>query len=197
MRRTLTPWFVAMLVAALLAACGGDEESRAPARAAGAKPAKAAAKPGAEGAAPAAELANVPEKLRNVDWNAKDDLELRDARDPFKYYLDDVKPRTEDQRAATDNPCRGPLCEEEVGGLRLMAIITGTAVHKAMLIDGKSVGHVVRAGDVVGKEPYRITRITRNEVVFKPLQPPAPGQPPAQEIVKKLLGEQELQELLP
>jgi hypothetical protein len=50
-----------MLVAALLAACGGDEEARAPARAAGAKPAKAAAKPGAEGAAPAAELANVPE----------------------------------------------------------------------------------------------------------------------------------------
>ena len=42
MRRTLTPWCMVILVAALLAACGGEEEARAPARSAGAKPAKAA-----------------------------------------------------------------------------------------------------------------------------------------------------------
>jgi hypothetical protein len=36
-----------------------------------------------------------------------------------------------------------------------MAIITGTSVHKAMMLDAKNIGHVVRAGDVIGKEPYR------------------------------------------
>ena len=198
-------WIAVAAALCLLTACGEDEQ-RANSRGAAGGPAattKTAEKAGPKGSAPAKaggegeDLANVPEKLRGVDWNAKDDLELRDARDPFKYFLDDVLPRAADEKAVVDSPCRGPLCEEDAGALKLMAIITGTSVHKAMMLDAKSIGHVVRAGDVIGKEPYRVTRITRNEVVLKPLQPPAPGQPPAQEIVKKLLGDQELQELLP
>lgn len=202
MGKSTSAWIAATAALCLLTACG-EEEQRAGSRGAAGgattatKPTEKAGSGAKAGAAADDALANVPEKLRGVDWNAKDDLELRDARDPFKYFLDDVLPRAADAKAVVDSPCRGPLCEEDAGGLKLMAIITGTSVHKAMMLDAKNIGHVVRAGDVIGKEPYRVTRITRNEVVLKPLQPPAPGQPPAQEIVKKLLGDQELQELLP
>lgn len=200
MGKSTSAWIAAAAALWLLTACG-EEEQRANTRGAAGgatTAAKPAEKAGTKGAATAGDaLANIPEKLRGVDWNAKDDLELRDARDPFKYFLDDVLPRAADAKAVVDSPCRGPLCEEDAAGLKLMAIITGTSVHKAMMLDAKNIGHVVRAGDVIGKEPYRVTRITRNEVVLKPLQPPAPGQPPAQEIVKRLLGDQELQELLP
>lgn len=143
---------------------------------------------------------NIPEKLKLVDWNSKDDLDrdLRDTRDPFQIYLDDIRPKSEGPAAgAEENPCTGELCDDEATGLELIGIITGTAVHKAMLVDARGVGHMVRAGDVVGRSPYRITRITRNEVVMKPLQPPVAGQAAPQEIVKRLVSQEELQELLP
>ncbi len=168
----------------------------APASGAAAEPGKPATPTGPD---PSLQNLDIPEKLKLVDWNEKDDLDrdLRDGRDPFQIYIEDLQPRPLRCEALADNPCRGPLCVDEVAAMGLIAIITGTAVHKAMLSDVHTVGHIVRAGDIVGKTPFRITRITRNEVVFKPLQPPAAGQPPVQEVVKRLLGEQELQELLP
>jgi len=181
----------------------GCEDDPPPMRSGGRAPEPpAAAKPaGGTGAesAPNAEL-DVPEKLKTIDWNAKDDLDrdLRDTRDPFRLFVDDLRPRSEGAAAAAaENPCTGPLCAEEAASFRLVAIITGTAVHKAMLIDSNRMGHMVRAGDVVGRSPYRITRITRNEVVMKPLQPSLAGQPAVQEVVKRLVSQEELQELIP
>ena len=113
--------------------------------------------------------------------------------------MDDLRPKAIAPGATdpSEAACAGPLCIEEASSFDLIAILTGTSVHKAMLRDNHGTGHVVRAGDVVGKSPYRITRITRNEVVMKPLQPPVPGQAAPQEIVKRLVSDEELQELLP
>lgn len=187
------------------AACDDGESSQGLYRGGGST---AAATPEAAGSAPPsaptldpeiANATNIPEKLKTVDWNQKDDLErdLRDTRDPFQVYVDDLKPRTPGQ--GEEKPggyqCSGPC--DEASSLDLIAIITGTSVHKAMLKDSKGVGHMVRAGDVVGKDPYRITRITRNEVVLKPLQPVQPGSAPPPELVKRLVSQEELQELLP
>ncbi len=168
---------------------------------------RGAAAPGPAAAASAAPAAKnefeglaIPEKLKHIDWNSKDDLDrdLRDTRDPFQIHLDDIRPKTEGPTpGGQENPCNGELCDDEASGLQLIAIITGTAVHKAMMVDARGVGHMVRAGDVVGKSPFRITRITRNEVVLKPLQPPLAGQAAPQEIVKRLVSQEELQELLP
>ena len=84
--------------------------------------------------------------------------------------------------------------EADVDELNLIAIITGTAVHKAMVEDGRGVGHIVRAGDVIGgSPPYRIVRITRNEVIFRALEQTEDKQVPA-EIRKVLLSKEELQE---
>lgn len=189
-----------MLAGLLLGACGEDApvsnvrgRGNAPAPVATLS-ASAAAK------SDLAALDGVPEKLKLVDWNSKDDLDrdLRDTRDPFQIYLDDIRPKSEGQNTnGPESPCRGELCDDEASGLQLIGIITGTAVHKAMMVDARGMGHMVRAGDVVGKSPFRITRITRNEVVMKPLQPPVAGQPAPQEIVKRLVSQEELQELLP
>ena len=182
------------------AGCSDDPPpvTRRPTSAPAATPSAAAGSPGTD---PALANADIPEKLKSMDWNAKDDLDrdLRDTRDPFQLYVDDLRPKAEVPGATRpeDSACQGALCEEEAAGLNLIAIITGTAVHKAMLVDHRGTGYMVRAGDVVGKLPFRITRITRNEVVMKPLQPPVAGQPPPQEVVKRLVSQEELQELLP
>lgn len=190
----------AVLLCGALALAGCEDEPVATVRGSGRASAPAAAAKPAGAATNEFAGLDVPEKLKLVDWNAKDDLDrdLRDTRDPFQLFMDDIRPRTDPTAAAAaENPCTGPLCGEEAASFRLVAIITGTAVHKAMLIDSRSTGHMVRAGDVVGRSPYRITRITRNEVVMKPLQPPLAGQPAAQEIVKRLVSQEELQELIP
>ncbi len=190
----------AALLFAVLSVAGCEDEPVNTVRGGGRAAAPAA--PAKPAGGPANEFAalDVPEKLKLIDWNAKDDLDrdLRDTRDPFQLYMDDIRPRSDaNAAAAAENPCTGPLCGEEAASFRLVAIITGTAVHKAMLIDSRDTGHMVRAGDVVGRSPYRITRITRNEVVMKPLQPALAGQPAAQEIVKRLVSQEELQELIP
>jgi hypothetical protein len=199
MRRRLRFLTAGLLSAGTLAACGDDTPVTTIRRgtASSAAPAAASTAPVAKNEF---EGLDIPEKLKHVDWNSKDDLDrdLRDTRDPFQIHLDDIRPKTEGPAAgAQENPCNGDLCDEEASGLQLIGIITGTAVHKAMVKDARGVGHMVRAGDVVGRSPYRITRITRNEVVLKPLQPPLAGQAAPQEIVKRLVSQEELQELLP
>lgn len=199
MRRRLFSLTFALVAAGALGACDEDAPANQIRRG---NAAPAAATPAAAEAAPKNEFEGlaIPEKLKHVDWNSKDDLDrdLRDTRDPFQIHLDDIRPKNEGpDTKGQENPCNGELCDDEASALQLIGIITGTAVHKAMMVDARGVGHMVRAGDVVGRSPYRITRITRNEVVLKPLQPPLAGQAAPQEIVKRLVSQEELQELLP
>jgi hypothetical protein len=189
---------VAVTAALLAAGCGG-EETHALQRGAGpAAPATAAAATpaAANGSGPPAgiDTTKVPAKYRTLDWAAEDELErtVRDMRDPFQVFADEVK-------VGSDKD--GPPPPELVGALdfewnelQFTAVITGTAVHKALLIDPRGSGHVVQAGDIIGKtEPRRVTRITRNEVVAKPLVV-KPGDK-TEESVKRLLSDQELEQL--
>ena len=66
-----------------------------------------------------------------------------------------------------------------------------------MVTDGQNLGHLVRVGDVVGqKVPMRVVRITRNEVLFRPLQASVDDQP-VEDVRKVLLTQEELEELRP
>ena len=71
--------------------------------------------------------------------------------------------------------------------------------HEAMVIDSNGLGHVVRAGEIIGKPPMRVARITRNEVLFQSLTPPAEDADIKSkgEVRKVLLTQAELEELLP
>jgi hypothetical protein len=145
------------------------------------------------------DLSRIPLRFRNIDWQKSDGISnlIRGSRDPFLPFVDDlrVKAEEEDEKKATTIETTIP--EAEVGDLTLVALITGTAVHKAMVEDGRGVGHVIRSGDVVGrKHQMRVVRITRNEIIFKALEKPKDEKSPS-EVRKVLRTQEELQELLP
>lgn len=179
----------------VLGGCGGDTETGSRQRGAGTSGRKRAPK------APAAAVAldNVPEKLKNVEWDTTADLTaaLREERDPFQPYVDDLVKKPEAAEDAELQRKTGSIIDSEVPELQLIAIITGTAVSKAMVTDSQNLGHLVRVGDVVGqKVPMRVVRITRNEVLFRPLQASVDDQP-VEDVRKVLLTQEELEELRP
>ena len=142
------------------------------------------------------DLKGVPKKLRNVDWTTGDDLAgtIRESRDPFLAHVDDLKVKAEEEEKKQVTRIKTAVGSAEVDDLTLVAIITGTALHKAMVQDGRGVGHIVRTGDVVGgSKPMRIIRITRNEVIFRALEKAEDEKEPS--IHRKvLLDKEELEE---
>lgn len=180
-----------------VAGCGGDD---APAATRGVRNKKKKKKKKATAKdAASVDLSKLPPKLRNVDWGATDDLAaaMRETRDPFAPYVEDLLVQDDDP----DNPdapkIQSAIADTPVEALQLIAIITGGAVHKAMVTDNRGLGHIVRPGDIVGAEPpMRVVRITRNEIMFRALEV-APDEEKPKEVRKVLLSQEELQELLP
>ncbi len=186
-----------VLTAVPLSACGSDSKGSARPRR---KPKKKRKKK-ASAAAGVGEIdkTKIPPKLRNVDWKKIDDqaIELtRGVRDPFEPHVNDLLAPPDENRDGDPNKLKTRI-PEEVGRLALIAIITGTAVHKAMVVDTVGVGHIVRAGEIIGDPPMRVVRITRNEVLFKALTPPKNPDEEIEEVRKVLLTQAELEELLP
>ena len=60
-----------------------------------------------------------------------------------------------------------PLEKYGIGSLELVAIISETAVPKAMFIDPEGFGHVVKEGDRIGRNSGKITDIRDNEVEIR------------------------------
>lgn len=142
------------------------------------------------------DLSKLPAKLRTADWSAHPDLgrRLKDTRDPFKPYIDDLMVQP-DPEPETGERLQTKI-QEPPAGLQLIAIISGTAVHRAMVTDKNGMGHVLRPGDMVGDEiAYQVSRITRNEVLFKPIQSPT-AEKKLEDVRKFLRSQEELEELL-
>lgn len=181
--------------APLLVGCGSDaprvSRSRAPKKKT-AKKRKATA---------TLDLSNLPEKLRKADWSAPTRINRNEElRDPFMPHVGDLlgaKPQDEEDPKKVKAARPGKqikLGNFEVQELALIGIITGGAVNKAMVTDPSGVGHVVRTGEVVGRTPMRVARITRNEVLFRPL---SNSKDAGKEVQKVLLSQEELAEVLP
>lgn len=191
---------LALALAFVLTGCGDDPPTTTQRGSGRAKPKVTAPKPGAAASAP--DDARLPAKLRNVDWTAQDDLSasMRETRDPFAPYVEDLLVKTEDGKTPDEEAVtriKSIISDTPVEALQLIAILTGGAVHKAMVTDNRGLGHIVRPGDIVGKDPpMRVVRITRNEVLFRALEV-GPDEEKPKEVQKVLLSQEELQELLP
>lgn len=197
---------VTLLAALLLAGftvplmgCGDDPKP--PVRRGAAKKKSKKKKKNKAGAAGDVDLSKLPPKLRNIDWTATDDLaaSMRETRDPFAPYVEDIiKTGTDDDNPDTPvTQIESAIADTPVDALQLIAIITGGAVHKAMVTDSRGLGHIVRPGEIVGKDPpMRVVRITRNEILFRALEK-KPEEEKLKEVSKVLLSQEELQELLP
>lgn len=197
--RLLVLAFGVALSGAPLAGCGDDAPTSAT-RGTGRKTTK---KKKARVATEEVDLSKLPPKLRDIDWKAQDDLaqKIRETRDPFKPYIEDLleaRPCEGDDCPTTPTTSiEGVIADTPVEALQLIAIITGGAVHKAMVTDSRGLGHIVRPGDIVGSEPQmRLVRITRNEVLFRALEV-GPEEEKPREVRKVLLSQEELRELLP
>lgn len=109
-------------------------------------------------------------------------------RDPFRSFAKAFRTRTV---AAPQRTVLMPTTSIEE--MRLMAIITGVAQPRAMLLDGSGVGHVVKRGDYLGRPEilqtggaesmpvtlnWRVARIRSGELVLTREDPTAPDRPP-------------------
>src|SRR5690606_20103156 len=133
--------------------------------------------------------------LTPEDWEVTGDLPvlLRESRDPFLPHVADlVEVKAEVVEAENDPKLDIRIkIAESVQSLKLIAVVTGSGVPHAMVADSRGLGHMLIPGDVVGAEiPFRVARITRNEVLFKPLQAPE-GEDTLTEVSKVLLTQQE------
>lgn len=177
-----------------LMGCGDDEPTT---NVRGARRSKKKKKKRKGKAQQAVDLTRLPKKLQNADWSAPPKLarRIKDTRDPFKPYVDDLVVQPDPEPESGER--LETKIQESPAGLQLIAIISGTAVHRAMVTDRNGVGHMLRPGDMVGDEiAYQVSRITRNEVLFKPIQSPT-AEKKLEDVRKVLRSQEELEELLP
>ena len=195
LRKLLPILFILFVVPLEFVACGGDEGSgnRIRRRKAAKKKRVITEK------TDAVDMSRIPPRFRSIDWTKSDIISslIRGSRDPFLPHVDDLIVKAEDTEDQQTTEITSAINKAEVAELKLVALITGTAVHKAMVEDGRGVGHIIQESDVIGtKLPMRVARITRNEIIFKALQKPEDEKTPS-EIRKVLRTQEELQELLP
>jgi Tfp pilus assembly protein PilP len=161
--RTLT---VALLVLGLLVACGGDTHKPPPRTKRHATSAKT-------------EAPKAPKTTKNVKWDMmKDyffsyaDTPLPSVKNPFWSNLDRYMPQVEmpvivendDEMVETEIK---PIEKFPPEDYKLIMIISGTAVPKAIMVDPDGGRHVVRKENRVGNRNGVIDEITEFEVIVK------------------------------
>ena len=124
-------------------------------------------------------------------YRDEDFVEADTNRDPFRNYAASF------QAVAT---AAGPtttrtvaMSDTSIEEMRLIAIVSGVADPRAMIVDREGVGHTVRRGEYIGRPEivqaggieelpvtlnWRVDRIRPNEVVLTREDPTAPNRPP-------------------
>lgn len=140
---------------------------------------------GTSGSAPAAAAgAAAGKKAREaLFYQDEDFVESPHRRDPFRAYTATFR-----AKAPEDLQRRVVMPATSVEEMRLIALVTGTARPKAMLLDPGGVGHVVERGDYLGRPKviqatgnvsmtinWRVDRIRENEVVLTQQDPADPS----------------------
>ncbi len=96
-----------------------------------------------ESAVAAADAGVTPTRYRDEDF-----AEADTNRDPFRPFATMFVPRRGEDRAPQREVMMPTTSVEE---MRLIAVVTGVADPRAMLLDGGGIGHTVRRGDYVGR----------------------------------------------
>ncbi len=134
--------------AAVMTACGEDEEAVA---------ATATPKAAADAAADAAAAAEAP-KPQDLSYT----YNAVNRRDPFKTYFDELS-----QNEQQDQTNLTELQKIDLDKLKLVAVVVGTATPMAMVEDPAGRGHTVKIGTLVGKRLGQVKHIRRGEIVVQ------------------------------
>lgn len=183
MRRTV----VLLFIAAGLAASGCEDPVQV-----GPPAPSAPVAPQPQQAGPA-EAEEVDAGTARAEHQLEDFVESESSRDPFRSFADLF------ERRPVDQPQRSVIMPTTgVEQMRLIAIISGVARPRAMLVDTAGVGHVVERGDYLGRADvvqtggaegmpvtlnWRVDRIRPNEVVLSRDDPTEPNRPPLNRVI--------------
>lgn len=121
-------------------------------------------------------------------WRDEDFTEAETNRDPFRNFL--VRQRVIEPPPSTREVEMSDVAVEE---MRVIAIVTGVADPRAMIVGREGPGRVVRRGNYIGRGEivqaggieelpitlhWRVDRIRPSEVVLTRDDPTAPNRPP-------------------
>lgn len=103
---------------------------------------------------------------------------------PFKSNLAQFAPKVqivieEKKKPVEKKEPRSPLEYHPLNTYKLVAVISGTAIPKAMVVDSKGIAYIVRVGTPIGNEGGKVTSITSDGIVVE-----IPGKQP---VVMKLM----------
>jgi len=131
-------------------------------------------------------------------------VEAETQRDPFRSFAEMFERRPVEQpQRSVKMPTTG------VDQMRLIAIISGVARPRAMLVDPSGVGHVVERGDYLGRAEvvqtggaegmpvtlnWRVDRIRPAEIVLSREDPTEPNRPPLTRVIPLRDEEEPLQQ---
>ncbi len=185
MKSRATTLGVLLVMGALAGAC--EEEPIQVGRGVGAQ---AAPNPGAapvgeqDEADGGVDASNGPREYRDDDF-----VEADTNRDPFRDYASMFQAGPVQEQTTRDVK----MADTAVDEMRLIAVISGVADPRAMIVDRIGVGHVVRRGNFLGRPEvvqaggleelavtlhWRVDRIRPNAVVLTREDPTAPNRPP-------------------
>jgi type IV pilus assembly protein PilP len=123
-------------------------------------------------------------------YRDEDFAEADTNRDPFRNYAAMFQAAP---RAAEETTREVEMPNTGIDEMRVIAIVTGVADPRAMIVDREGVGHVVRRGSFLGRAEivqaggleelpvtlhWRVDRIRGSEVVLTRDDPTAPNRPP-------------------
>jgi type IV pilus assembly protein PilP len=198
--------FPLALLVALASACSGPETEFED-DGTGGKPPKEKKEGAAQAAiAPSKGPALAPLAARS--FRDSDFVESETNRDPFRSFVPEVKGGP--KPVATQRKVLMP--NTPINNVRLIAIVTGLAQPRAMIVDEKGVGYVASRGDFVGLAEvvqgggsenlavslnWRVDRIRENEVVLAREDPTGPNRPPLTRVIALHDAEEEQALALP
>jgi type IV pilus assembly protein PilP len=148
-----------------------------------------------DGASSAGKTAQTqPKTVEGLSFKDEDFVESERNRDPFRSYAASF--RTRGPEASLESQRSVIMPNTGVEEMKLIAIISGLARPKAMLIDAAGVGYVVQRGDYIGRPQvfqttgsvavtlnWRVDRIRDTEVVLTRQDPSDPSRTPLSRII--------------
>ena len=78
-------------------------------------------------------------------------------RDPFRSFLLDGVP--------SDDVVLNPLLQYSLTQFRLSGIVWGISNPKAIVLDGRGMGHIISRGTRIGRNKGRVLRILKDKVI--------------------------------
>jgi Tfp pilus assembly protein PilP len=153
------------------------------------KPVPAPAKPEVAEPKPAPEKADGPALEPLEDTQQTSVYRPKSMRDPFKSF---VATRTEVPGLQEEAPrYKTPLQRYSLDQLKVVGIIAGGTMRKALLEDDVGKGYVVSVGDAVGSEGGKITAIRDDRILIESTYRDVLGNEKVRRITKKLFISEE------